>query len=153
MAYERIDKPLGTGIRLDRPMMRVTPNSLALNSKSNKILLEAGISRVWILWDAQRCRVALRAAPPDDLAAFGVSRTNGPNRTSRQATVGAGTFLKRIGWNPPERPVSVPADWNEAEQQLEANLPPEYILTHVDASESIRATKGNGRAKRSRADP
>jgi hypothetical protein len=150
MAYERIDKPVGTGVRLDRPMMRVTPKSLVLNAESNRILSETGISRVWILWDAERCRVALKAAPPDDLAAFGVSRTKIPNRKSRQATVGAGTFLKRIGWSPPKRPVSVPADWNEREQQLEANLPPEYILTRVDAEKSRAAARGNSRVKRSR---
>jgi len=90
--YVRINKPPSM-LLLGRPAIQVrSKGKIVLNPYAYELLSQANVTRVWILWDAECCRVALKAAPSDDPAAYKVWHS----KYHRVAFISSQTFFTRI---------------------------------------------------------
>jgi len=122
MAYEVFTR---TGVRVETPTLSLTPDwRIALNSAATRILLEAEIKNVLLLWDKQNHKLALKAASKGDKNAYAVSL-----RSDKGAgTLRAKAFLCYVGWSAPRRE-ALTATWNQKEKMLEVTLPTKFLST------------------------
>jgi hypothetical protein len=120
MAYEVFKR---TGARVEEPTLSIVPGGrIAINAAATRIVLEAGIKRVLLLWDPANHRMAIKAAKKGDENAYAVSVAPG----SHSGSLRAKTFLTYIGWNGRKREM-ISAPWNEKERMFEATLPLEHL--------------------------
>jgi len=120
MAYEVFKR---TGAKVEAPSFSIVPDGrIAINAAAARILVEAGIKFVLLLWDKANNKVALKATPKGDKNAYAVSIAPG----SHSGSLRAKSFLSYIGWNAHKREM-LPAIWNERERMFEITLPLEYV--------------------------
>jgi hypothetical protein len=129
MAYEVFTR---TAIRVDEPSLSLVPDGrIALNAAAARILAEAGVKSVLLLWDSNNKRVALKATAKGDKNAYAVSIL----RDSHSGSLRAKSFLSHIGWNAPKRTM-LPATWNGKEKMLEITLPNEQFSSATNSGTS-----------------
>lgn len=120
MAYEPFDKLFA---RVDEPTIAIAPNGrIALNSASCRLLEQAGVEAVRILWDKEVNGIALQSARKADINSYSITFAKGYNA----ATLGSKSFLRYVGWSSKRRQV-ISAKWNAQQKMLEAKLPGEFI--------------------------
>lgn len=120
MTYEVFKR---TGARVEEPTLSIVPGGrIAINAAATRIVLDAGIKRVLLLWDRTNHRIAIKAAKRGDENAYAVSVAPG----SHSGSIRAKTFLGYIGWNGRKREM-IPAVWNDKEQMFEATVPIEHL--------------------------
>jgi hypothetical protein len=122
MAYEVFKR---TGVRVEQPTLSLTPDGrIALNAAATRVLIEAQVKTVLLLWDKKNSKVAIKAAPKGDKNAYAVSLVS----DKRAGSLRAKTFLSYVGWSAPRRE-ALPATWNENEKMLEITLPQEFLTS------------------------
>jgi hypothetical protein len=120
VAYELFER---TGVRGDAPVLSITSDArVAFNAAACRLLMEAGIKTVVILWERAKNRMAIKAAPKGEKNSFTVTFA-GDNHS---ATFAAKSFLRHIGWNAPKRE-ALPTTWNAVEKMFEVTLPSQYL--------------------------
>jgi hypothetical protein len=120
MAYEVFKR---TGVRVEGPSISLVPDGrIALNAAAVRILTEAGVKSVLLLWDKSNNTIALKAATKSDRNSFAVSIV----RDHYAGSLRAKSFLSHIGWRAPKRTL-LPATWNPKDKMLEITLPQEYV--------------------------
>jgi hypothetical protein len=122
VAYETFER---TTVRVEEPVLTVAPirdGRIALNAAASRLLEQAGVKAVKILWDKATCGIALQAARKSDTNAYSISFGD----RVHQATLSAKTFLRYIGWSS-DRRQTVSAKWNEQHKMLEATLPTQFV--------------------------
>jgi hypothetical protein len=132
MAYEKFKR---TSVRIGSPALSLVPDGrIVLNAAAGRILIEARVKTVVLLWDEPTHRIALKAAPKSDRDGYAVSLGD------HSASVRAKSFITHIGWNAPRRQ-TLPATWNETEKMLEAMLPPGFLKArpHSRGRAKVRA--------------
>ncbi len=109
--------------RLNPPVVRIHPGQQKFigNIELGRILREADVQAVLILWDQGNQRVAFQAVSPGTKNAFTVTRG-----TLGQPIVTARGLLKRLGWSA-KKTLAFPATWNPVERMVELTLPAEYV--------------------------
>ncbi len=118
MAYEIFKK---TRQITTTPTLTIATNgTIALNATAGRVLSERNIKLVYLLWDKDRHRLAIKAAPKADRNSYRVSLGDS------SSSIRAKTFLRHIGWNALTRE-SLEAFWNESEKMFEALLPAQYV--------------------------
>lgn len=120
MGYEVFQRTL---IRVDVPVLAIAPGGrVAINAAACRILTEAGIKSFIILWDKEKRKMAVKAAPKGEKNSFAV--TFAADRHS--GTFAAKSFLQHIGWHATKRE-TLPTVWNASEKMFELSLPEKYI--------------------------
>jgi hypothetical protein len=133
VGYEAFER---TGFRVEYPSISLVPDGrIAINAAACRILLQARIKSVLLLWDKSVRRIALKAATASDKNAFSVSLTG-----SHSGTIRARAFLDHIGWHGEKRE-TIPAEWNDRERMLEASLPASPAVSEQLPSKTIRRVK------------
>jgi hypothetical protein len=94
---------------------------IALNAAATRILLEAGIKSVLLLWDKASRKIAIKAAQKSDKNAFAASTVR-----SSTGTIRAKSFVNHIGWSARDRQ-KFPAIWNGEEKMFEITLPSVHL--------------------------
>jgi hypothetical protein len=116
MAYEAFTR---TSVRISEPALTFTATGrIVLNAAATRVILEAGIKSVLLLWDKDNKKIALKATTKTDKNGFAISTTRGYSGSLR-----AKSFLSHIGWSPTQRQ-TLTAVWNQKERMLEVALPP-----------------------------
>lgn len=87
---------------------------------ATRVLFEAGVKAVLLLWDKANSKIALKATAKGDKNGFAVSFTD-----KHSGSIRAKSFVVHIGWTGTSREM-LPAAWNEKEKMLEAAVPPEH---------------------------
>lgn len=121
MTYQVFER---SSIRAEEPMLTVLPlpdARITLNAASSRLLQAAGVKSIKILWDGERCGIALQGAGRSDKDSYAVAFSRG-----RSASVSGKAFLRHIGWSCKKRR-TVPATWNQKQKMLEAILPAEFV--------------------------
>jgi hypothetical protein len=132
MAYEVYER---TAIRVDEPSISLVPDGrMAFNAAAVRILLQAGVKSVLLLWDKANCRVALKAAAKGDRNSYAVSVV----QDHHSAGLRAKSFFAHIGWVAPKRTM-LPATWNEKGKMFEITLPKEYVSSTMNADPKRKA--------------
>ena len=122
MAYELFKR---TGVRVESPTLSIVPDGrIWINAAATRILVEAGVKAVLLLWDKANHKVAVKAAPKGDKNAYAVSLT--PH--SHSGSLRAKAFIAHIGWSAPTREM-LPAAWNQKERMFEVTLPVQFLRT------------------------
>lgn len=112
-----------TSARVDTPTISIaTGGKIAINAAACRVLLEAGIKTVVILWDKTSNKMAIKAAPKGDKNSFTVTFA----QDHHSGSLAAKSFLRHIGWNAPKREM-LPTTWNAAEKMFETTVPPQYL--------------------------
>ena len=120
MAYEVFKR---TSVRVEEPALSLVPDGrIALNAAAVRVLTQARVKSVLLLWDKTSNRVALKDAAKGDKNAYAVSIV----RDSHSGSLRAKSFLAHIGWSAPKR-MMLPATWNEKQKMFEITLPQEHI--------------------------
>jgi hypothetical protein len=120
MPYEKFERK---SVRVDEPSLALTKSGrIRLNAAACRIIEQAGMRSVVILWDAGTCGIALQAAQKGDKNGFLISFSH----QRHSATIGAKTFFNHIGWSSTARQ-NIPASWNAEQKMLEARLPAKYV--------------------------
>jgi DTW domain-containing protein YfiP len=120
MAYEVFKR---TGVRVESPALSIVPDGrISINAAAARLLVEAGIKWVVLLWDRANHKMAVKAAQKGDKNAYAVSLS--PERYS--GSLRAKAFVAHIGWSAPRRQM-LPATWNEKEKMFELTLPEKYL--------------------------
>jgi hypothetical protein len=110
--------------------LAITPTGrIVVNAAGCRILQEAGLKRVVLLWDRASRKVAVKGAPKAEKHAFTLTFNPG------SASLSAVTFLRYIGWHATER-ITLPAIWNETDKMFEVVLPSKHL--HSGAGDSTR---------------
>lgn len=139
MAYETFER---RAVRVENPALSVRPEGrIAFNAAASRLLENAGVRTVRILWDKATCGLALQAAPKGDRNSYSIAFSR-----SRSATLTAKQFLQYIGWSSAIRQ-TVPANWDEQRKMMEAKLPPKYVGSTARAKSEVeepvqKLTKG-----------
>jgi len=137
VAYEIFRKKL---IRTESPTLALAPNGrIALNSAACRILSDAGVKSVVLLWDHEARKLALRASTGGE-DSYALTFTG-----RHSASLAAKAFMRHIGWEAKERRV-FPAVWNAAKKMLEVDL-------NEDARQMLSRKIAKAFLKRSKADP
>jgi hypothetical protein len=132
MPYEMYTR---TTVRVEEPALSLVPDGrIALNAAAVRILTQAGVKSVVLLWDKTNNRVALKAAAKGDKNSYAVSIV----RNSHSGSLRAKSFLTHIGCNVPKRTM-LPATWIEKEKMLEISVPREYLASKPAASPHQKA--------------
>ncbi len=119
MAYETFKR---TKIRASTPTVSVKPDGrIAINAAAVRILIDAGVKSVLLLWDRANSTMAIKAVAKSDKNGYAVSFTG-----THSGSLRAKSFLTHIGWNAAQRE-TLPALWNYTEKMLEVALPPIYV--------------------------
>lgn len=135
MAYETFERK---AVRVVTPTIAVASGGrIALNAAATRLLGEAGIKAVKILWDKTTSGIALQAAPKSDKDSYSLALAKGHG----SATITAKTFLQHIGWSSTVRQV-VTATWNAQQKMLEAKLPRQFVGV-VEKSAAVKLRKWN----------
>jgi hypothetical protein len=120
MAYEVFKR---TGARVETPTLSIVPDGrMAINAAAVRIVREARITSVLLLWDPANHRMALKAAQRGDKNSYAVS----VSASSHSGSLRAKAFLSYIGWKGSKREM-IPVVWNEKERMFEATLPVEHL--------------------------
>jgi hypothetical protein len=107
-------------IRIGSPILVIKPDGrFDLNADAGDLLRQAGAKFVQIFWDAETSKIALRPLAKSGESSYKLLVRSGKRSTSFSAL----TFLRYIGWDL-SKSATVPVDWNEKEEFLEASLPP-----------------------------
>jgi len=115
VAYELFER---SAVRVDTPALSVAPGGrVNVNAAACRLLREAGIKTIVILWDRLNNKMALRAAPNDEKNSFTI--TFGTNYSG---SFRAKSFFDHIGWRATEM-IVLSAKWNASEKMLEVSLP------------------------------
>jgi hypothetical protein len=129
MAYETFERK---AVRVEEPAVTVRPEGrIAFNAAASRLLENAGVRTVRILWDKTTCGLAVQAAPKGDSNSYSVAFSR-----SRSATVTAKLFLQYIGWTSASRQ-TVPARWDEQRKMMEAKLPPKFVGSVARAASEV----------------
>ena len=132
MAYEVFKR---TAVRVEEPSLSLVPDGrIALNAAAARILTEAGVKSVLLLWDKTNNKVALKAAAKSGKNSYAVSIV----RDSHSGSLRAKSFLGHIGWRAPKRTM-LPATWSEKDKMFEITLPQEYVSPATDRDPKRKA--------------
>ena len=135
MAYELFERRT---VRVGSPALSIAPEGkIAINAAACRLLVEAGIKTVVILWDKAANRMAIKAAPKGEKSSFTVTFTS----NNHSASLKAKSFLRHIGWNAPKREMLATA-WNASEKMLEATLPSKYLASDTAARRRAQSDLG-----------
>jgi len=119
MAYETFER---RAVRVEDPTLTVRPEGrITFNAAASRLLENAGVRTVRILWDKTTCGIAVQAAPKGDSNSYSVAFSR-----SRSATLTAKLFLQYIGWSS-DRRQTVSAKWDERRKMIEAKLPARFV--------------------------
>jgi hypothetical protein len=130
MAYEVFKR---TGFRVEEPALSLVPDGrIALNAAAARVLREAGVRSVLLLWDKGSNRVAVKATAKGDKDAYAVSLP----LNSHSGSLRAKSFLSHIGWSAPKRTLLL-ATWNAKEKMFEITLPHEYLSSARKAKTTL----------------
>jgi len=94
--------------------------ALRLNAEATQLLKGKGITRVLILWDRGKHKMAISSAPEGDKRAYRVTYS----AKGSSSTIGAKTFAAFIGFSA-ERSVSLRAEFDGG--MLQATVPTEHL--------------------------
>jgi hypothetical protein len=131
VAYELFKR---SAVRVETPTLALAPQGrIAINAAACRLLTEAGIRAVTILWDKANHRMAIRGATKTEKNSYAISFTG--NRHS--GSLAAKLFLRHIGWTATKRE-TLRATWNPLEKMLEATLPPQYVGVRTPAGKERR---------------
>ncbi len=119
MAYEAFER---SSVRVEDPMLSVLSDGrITFNAAASRLLQGAGVKTVRILWDRDRCGIALQAVGKGDRNSYSVAFSRG-----RSASISPKAFLSYIGWSSKRRQ-TVPAKWDPHQKMLEAELPLAFV--------------------------
>jgi hypothetical protein len=90
---------------------------LVFNVSATKILHDSGVDNVFLLWDAEKRRFAVRATAKKDSRTVRVRYS----ANSKWAAISAKGFLELIG-HESGKTISYPTTWNEGEGMFEVSL-------------------------------
>lgn len=109
--------------RVGTPMMTFTTlGRIALNKSATRVLEKDAVEFVVLLWDRDSRRVGIRPLTKRDPRAYRV----GYGKKGNGAGFSAKTFLDYIEYDFSVSR-SFPAEWNDKEGQLEAQIPSEHF--------------------------
>ena len=132
MAYEVYKR---TAVRVDEPSLSLVPDGrIAFNAAAVRILTEAGVKSVLLLWDKTNNKVALKATAKNERNSYAVSIV----RDSHSGSLRAKSFLNHIGWRAPKRTM-LPATWNEKDKMFEITLPQEFVSSAMSGDPKRKA--------------
>ena len=115
MAYSVFERQ---AYRTESPTLVLDPTGrIVINAAGCRLLNEADVKWVALLWDQKANRIAIKAVPKSDKNAFAVSY----RKTMIWASVSATSFLRHIGWQGKGRE-HYAATWTQATRMLEATL-------------------------------
>lgn len=115
MAYEVYQRTL---VRTDEPKVAFTPEGrIILNAAAARLMGEAGVKFVLLLWDKSNRKIAFKATPKGDANAYSISYMG-----TRGGSLRARMFLRHVGWDAPKR-TNFFATWSEKDKMLEIILP------------------------------
>ncbi len=106
------------------PLITIRNGRISLSSGAGDYITGVGARHVHLFWDAGAHKLAIKPVKKEDEHSFRVSIPAG----RRGGTLSAESFLKFIRWTCKES-ISMAAQWNEAEQLLEVELPARYIAS------------------------
>jgi hypothetical protein len=119
VAYELFKR---VAVRVDTPALSIRAGgTIAINAAACRVLLEAGIKTVVILWDKATNRMAIKAAPKGEKNSFTITFSG-----RHSASFRAKSFLRHVGWNA-SKSEALATTWNAAEKMFEVSLPAKYI--------------------------
>ncbi len=95
---------------------------MVINAAAARLLIEAGVKSVLLLWDKANHKMAVKAAQKGDKNAYAVSLS--PDKYS--GSLRAKAFVAHIGWRAPRREMLL-ATWNAKEKMFELTLPEKYL--------------------------
>jgi hypothetical protein len=105
-------------VRVSTPAITLNARGrLVFNVAATKLLHDAGVDNVFLMWDGERRRFAVRATAKKDSRTVRVRYS----ANSKWAAISAKGFLELIGHDP-AKTISYPAIWNEGESMLEVSL-------------------------------
>jgi hypothetical protein len=120
VAYEVFQR---TSVRVDVPVLSIVPGGrVAINAAACRLLTGAGIKTVIILWDKERRKMAVKAAPKGEKNSFTITFA----ADLHSGTFAAKSFLQHIGWSATRRE-TLPTVWNASEKMFELSLPAKYV--------------------------
>jgi hypothetical protein len=120
VAYELYER---VAVRVDTPTLSVAADGkVAFNAAACRLLEDARIKTVVILWDKSTHRMAVKGAPKGDRNAFGITFTGGNHSASFTAKL----FFRQIGWSARKRE-ALATTWNAAEKMFETTVPRQYL--------------------------
>ena len=126
------------------PQLTVRGGRIAFNADAGDILASVGMRFAHLLLDPGECKFAIQPIQREDESAFRVSIPKG----KRGGTISAQSFLNYIRWHA-DKPVVLDAQWNAAEQLMEALLPREYVGSLARSSTNADSKKNpKGRLQR-----
>jgi hypothetical protein len=136
MAYEVFKR---SSVRVEEPTLSLVPDGrITMNAAATRVLAEAGVRSVLLLWDKINHKIAIKAAPKGDKNAYTISFSHRSQASSLRAKL----FFNHIGWSAPKRQM-LPATWDKVNRLLEAILPQDNM-----GSDSKRRTKPGTMASR-----
>lgn len=111
---------------------------LVFNVSATDKLDKAGVENVFLLWDRDRRRFAVRATNKKDHRTVKVRYA----AKRKWAAISAKSFLEHIGHDP-DTTVALPAKWDDQESQFEVEMPAAEGATNVGTavagpSETVR---------------
>ena len=119
MAYETFER---RSVRVESPMLSILGDGrITLNAAATRLFQGAAIKTVRILWDKNRCGIALQEVSKGDKNSYTLSFSRG-----RSASISPKAFLSYIGWTSTKRQ-TVPAKWEPRKKMLEAELPSKFV--------------------------
>lgn len=143
MSYELFNNK---ATKFGSPQLTVRGGRIGFNADAGDILASVGMRFAHLLLDTDECKFAIRPIQKRDESAFKVSIPKG----KRGGTISAQSFLNYIRWHA-DKPVVLDAQWNTAEQILEALLPKEHIGSLARSSTTTDPKKTpEGRRERRR---
>jgi hypothetical protein len=119
MAYQLFER---TAVRVDTPTLAIArQGKVFINAPACRLLVQAGIKTVVILWDQATNRMAIKGAPKGEKNSFTLTFTRGSS-----GSFTAKSFFRHIGWNAPKSE-KLATTWNAAERMFETTLPLKYL--------------------------
>lgn len=136
MAYEIFKRSI---VRTEDLVLAIAPHGrIALNAACTRLFEAAHVEAVRILWDKERCGIALQATVKGQDDSYSVAFSRG-----RSASITVRSFFRHIDWTANKR-VTLPASWDHELRVLKADLPPKFVGTKTGSSAGIGS--GDGRA-------
>jgi hypothetical protein len=103
--------------------MTVRPDGRILfNAATSRRLKRSSVKTVRILWDKDKCGIALQSCQAGDKNAYSIAFPAG----SRSPSLTAKSFMRYVGWSA-KRPKTTAVKWDERNKILEATLPPKFV--------------------------
>jgi hypothetical protein len=116
MAYEKFGSK---STRKNGPTATLRPDGrIRLNSDATLKFRGLGATRVYLLWDKQRERIALQVASEDSDSSYKLTFSEAQNSTD----IGAKAFIKHIGLTLNTK-LDMPLEWNQKAKMFEGKLP------------------------------